>query len=128
MGWMRASVCLLGLLLASCGSTGGSPHSDGSGARDLSAARDLAGADLAALPDAAQPVDSAVPVDLAAPRDAAAPSDQSVPSDLGTLEDLSAGQCNCTKMCLMGCFAACCLEDVLQGTCTPDPNCLGLGG
>jgi hypothetical protein len=31
-------------------------------------------------------------------------------------------------MCLTVCAAGCCFEDVLAGTCTPNPQCIGLGG
>ncbi len=43
-------------------------------------------------------------------------------------DDGGMGNCMCQKMCQLGCLFGCCGEDLLQGTCTPDMNCLSLGG
>jgi hypothetical protein len=51
--------------------------------------------------------------------------DMTPPPDLRPppVQDMTAHSCSCTKTCLQGCLQGCCLEDVITGGCTPDPNC-----
>ncbi len=50
------------------------------------------------------------------------------PPDMAAPASGDGGSCVCTQTCLTTCFFGCCAEELLAGTCTPDPACLGGAG